>query len=81
MLQSALIVAAGLAVGLPLGLALGRWSWSTWAGGIGVVDTAVTPTRFLAAVVPVSIAAAVLAAVRPAHRAARLQIAEILRAE
>jgi hypothetical protein len=81
LLQSTLLVGAGLAIGLPLGLAAGRWTWSTWAGGLGVVDTAVTPVIFLAFMVPVSMALAALAALQPAHRASRLPVAEILRVE
>jgi ABC-type lipoprotein release transport system permease subunit len=79
--QSTLIAVGALAIGLPLGVAIGRWSWSTWAEGIGVVDSAVTPVAFLALIVPVALAATILTTIGPARRASHLPVAETLRAE
>jgi hypothetical protein len=79
--QSTLIALGALAIGLPLGVAIGRWSWSTWARGIGVVDAAVTPVAFLALVVPVALAATILTTIGPARRASHLPVAETLRSE
>lgn len=79
--QAMLVLGLALVVGLPLGVAAGRWLWSVWARGIGVVDTAVTPTAFLAMVVPLALLAAALFAIGPARSASRQPVAAALRAE
>jgi predicted lysophospholipase L1 biosynthesis ABC-type transport system permease subunit len=79
--QAVTVCTVALVVGIPLGIATGRWSWR-W-----VADS--TPLLYVppvaAAVVLVSIPAALLLAnamaALPARRAARLRPAEILRAE
>lgn len=81
LVQAVLVVAVGLAVGLPLGTAFGRWLWATWARDIGVVDTPVVPTLFLVAIVPSAIVIAALVACAPASAASRQRVATVLRAE
>jgi FtsX-like permease family len=79
--QATTVAAIGLLVGLPLGLGIGRFAWSVFAEGLGVVPEAVTPVGFTALVVPATIVLANLIAALPAQAAARTQPALVLRAE
>jgi ABC-type lipoprotein release transport system permease subunit len=79
--HSTIVTAAGLVIGLPLGLVAGRWLWSTWADSIGVVDTAVSPLRVLAVITVAALVGALLIAIGPARHASRARVAEALRAE
>jgi ABC-type lipoprotein release transport system permease subunit len=79
--QAMVVSLVGLAVGVPLGIALSRTIWRY------VADTTfmhyVTPVAAaaLAVVVPVTLAAAILLAVWPGRVAASLPVADVLRAE
>jgi hypothetical protein len=75
-----LALAAAL-IGLPLGVVLGRWGWRMIAQQIGVVDVSVTPLLPLLATLVGVVVAANLAAVYPAWRAQRTEVAEALHAE
>jgi hypothetical protein len=79
--QSALITAVGVAIGLPLGLTLGRRLWSSWAGSIGVVDSAVTPLAVLGLLALAAVAASLVVGILPARRAATTRVADVLRTE
>ena len=78
--QASTLVVAALAVGLPLGVALGRWAWRLVADGIGA-PAAVTPAGAVLATVPAALALANLVAAVPARTAGRLHPATALRAE
>lgn len=55
--QAVALAAAGTVVGLPLGIAAGRWTWALVAGSIGVGSDARTPpVAFVAAAVGVALA-------------------------
>lgn len=79
--QAATVALVALVIGIPLGIAAGRWSWR-W-----VADT--TPLLFVPPVaagvvllcVPVTLVLANVMAALPARRAARLRPADVLRAE
>jgi FtsX-like permease family len=75
------VAAIGIFVGLPLGLAVGRFAWNVFAEDLGVVPEAVTPVAFTAALVPAAILLANLIAVLPGWTAARIQPAIVLKAE
>jgi hypothetical protein len=49
--QGATMCILGVVIGVPLGLALGRWTWSLSAHQLGVGEVAVVPTVVLASVV------------------------------
>jgi ABC-type lipoprotein release transport system permease subunit len=79
--QSATLTLMGTALGIPVGLALGRVAWRVVASGIGVTSPAVTPVLAVAAVVGGAAALSVLLALLPGRAAARLAPVEVLRTE
>jgi ABC-type lipoprotein release transport system permease subunit len=79
--QATLLAVVGLAVGLPLGVAIGRWTWSLVANGLGVVNRPVVPLAGLAIIVAAGVLAANLLAALPAWAAARTRPALALRTE
>lgn len=79
--QATTFAAIGLLVGLPLGVALGRWAWTLLAEQIGVVPDSVTPVPLILLVVPAAVLLANLVAILPARAAAMTPAASVLRAE
>jgi FtsX-like permease family len=79
--QATTVAAAGLLIGLPLGLGVGRFAWNVFASDLGVVPEAVTPIGLTALVVPATIVLANLIAALPAQTAGRTRPALVLRAE
>ena len=79
--QATLLALVGLAVGLPLGVAIGRWTWSLVANGLGVVNRPVVPLAGLAIIVAAGLLVANLLAALPAWAAGRTQPALVLRTE
>ena len=69
------------AVGVPLGVILGRWGWRVVAEQIGVAVVPVTPPVALLLAALATVALSNLAAAYPAWRAARISAAEALRTE
>jgi hypothetical protein len=74
---------AGLAllIGLPLGVAAGRWSWQLFATGLGVPAGATLPVTLLLVMVPAVLIIANAVALWPGRSAARVSPARALRAE
>jgi predicted lysophospholipase L1 biosynthesis ABC-type transport system permease subunit len=79
--QATTVALVALAVGLPLGVALGRWSWSLLADRIGVGAPPVTPGPALLAGVAGTVLVANLVAAWPGRVAARTRPAVALRSE
>jgi len=79
--QATTVAAVGLVVGLPLGVAVGRFAWNVFAEDLGVVPEAVTPIGLTALVVPAALILANLIAALPGWTASRTQPAVVLRAE
>ncbi len=79
--HSTTTVVIALLVGLPAGIAVGRWAWMFLADRLGVVPLAVTPIGAVAVGAAGVIALANLVALIPARAAARSRPAEILRTE
>jgi len=79
--QATTFAAIGLVVGLPVGVAAGRWTWYMFAEQIEVVPEPVTPISLVLLVVPAAVLLANLVAVLPAWSAARTRAAVVLRAE
>jgi len=78
--QVSTVTAVALVIGAPLGVAGGRWAWQLFASQAGVTAGTVTPLALLW-MVPVTLAAANLIALRPARATARLSAAATLRSE
>jgi ABC-type antimicrobial peptide transport system permease subunit len=79
--QATLLAAAGLVVGIPLGIVTGREVWRWCADIFPVVYVAPLAAVVVVLVVPVAIALANALAAGPAHAAARIRPAEALRTE
>jgi len=71
----------GLVIGVPLGVAAGRWTWGLVANQLGVRDQPVVPLLVVALVVAGSLLVANALASLPGVVAARTRPAEILRTE
>jgi predicted lysophospholipase L1 biosynthesis ABC-type transport system permease subunit len=79
--QATVLAMFGLVVGIPLGIAVGRSSWQWLAAATPVVYVAPLAAVAVYLAVPASIAVANFLAAWPARRAARLRVADVLRAE
>jgi hypothetical protein len=79
--QAVTVVLGALSIGIPLGLALGRWAWSVVAAQAGVVVRPVVPWPLVLALVPATVLVAELVALGPAVAAGRIQPAGVLRSE
>jgi ABC-type antimicrobial peptide transport system permease subunit len=79
--QATAIAAAGLIVGIPFGIVLGRITWSVVAGRVPLENVAPWPLIGIALLVPAAVVIANVVALLPSRRAARLQPAQVLRAE
>jgi ABC-type antimicrobial peptide transport system permease subunit len=79
--QATTVALIALAVGLPLGVALGRWAWSLLADRIGVGAPPVTPGPALLAGVVGTVLVSNLVAAWPGRMAARTRPAVALRSE
>jgi hypothetical protein len=79
--MAATVVGLGLAVGLPLGLAIGAALWRRIAEGAHVSPDVLLPLPALAAVIAVTLLAAVVIAIPAGRRASRLRVADVLHSE
>jgi hypothetical protein len=78
--ETGTVAVVGLLVGLPLGVAVGRWSWALASRSLQSVTSAEIPVVPLLLVVPVTLLLAAACAAVPAYIAAR-RPATVLRAE
>ena len=79
--QTTLTLVIALVVGVPLGIAAGRWAWGGFAGSLGVAPVTVVPALLLAAGCAAVVLAGNLLASVPAAMAARTPAAGTLRTE
>jgi hypothetical protein len=79
--QASTILLVAAAVGVPLGIAAGRWAWASFAASLGVVPVTVIPALALLAGLGCLLAAGNLLAAVPASVAARTRPAAVLQAE
>ena len=79
--QATALAAVSLALGLPIGLALGNVIWRTVAEGVGIATITTVPVAALVLMVPAALLAVGLVAVLPARSAAHTIPAVALRAD
>ena len=79
--QASSIALVALVVGLPVGLAAGRWACGAVANGIGSTSPTIVPALAVAAVVPCVLVVANLLAAWPGWTAARVPPVSAMRAE
>jgi hypothetical protein len=79
--QASLMTGAGLLIGIPLGVAGGRWSWAVVASAMGLQNKPAIPLLIVACTVPAALALANVVAVLPGRAAARSKPAAALRTE
>jgi ABC-type lipoprotein release transport system permease subunit len=78
--QAAAMVAIGLVAGVPIGLAVGRWTWRLAVRNTGALVEPVVSVVVLVAMVAVAVLLANLASTVPARTAGRMRPTEVLRA-
>jgi MacB-like periplasmic core domain/FtsX-like permease family len=79
--QASVAALTGIVVGVPVGIAVGRWLWDTFARGIYAVPDASVPVGEIALVAVAAVVLANLAAAIPGRVAARTPTGIVLRAE
>ncbi|MCU1451616.1 MAG: hypothetical protein JWP02_3786 [Acidimicrobiales bacterium] len=79
--QATTLAVAAMAIGVPLGVAAGRWAWIVFARQLGIVPAPVVPFLVLLLLVPGTVLVANLVALVPGELAARVRPATALRAE
>ena len=78
--QVATVTVVALVVGVPLGIAGGRWAWQLFANQAGLPTDAITPLPVLW-MIPATLLVAALVALPPARSVARVPAAATLRSE
>src|SRR5207253_1714514 len=79
--QASCVAVISLVVGLPVGIAAGRWAWSAFAGNVGVVPEPAIPIVAAMLVIPITLFAANVVAALPGRAAGRVVPASVLRTE
>jgi hypothetical protein len=79
--QSSSFAVVALAIGIPLGIAIGRWAWTLVASGIDSVSPPLVPTAAVALVVPATLLIGNAVAAWPGRVASRIVPAVAMRAE
>lgn len=77
--QALTVASIGLAVGLPLGVVIGRVSYRALATSIGALTDPVVPVPWIVVLMAVTLARGLLASAGPARRAVWARTAEALR--
>ena len=79
--EATTLVSIALLIGLPLGVAVGRWGWTLFADAIGVLPVPVVDLPPLLIAIPMTLLLANLIAVVPGRVAAATRPAAVFRAE
>jgi hypothetical protein len=79
--QSTMIIAIGLVIGVPLGIAAGRWLWLLFASELSAVPDPVIPAASIALAALATLILANIVAALPGQAAARTRAALVLKSE
>jgi ABC-type lipoprotein release transport system permease subunit len=79
--QATTMAGLALVIGLPVGVAVGRWGWDLFADQVGVLSVPVVDLRSLLLAIPVTLLLANLIALIPGRVASATQPAAALRSE
>jgi hypothetical protein len=79
--QSTVVAIVGLVIGIPLGVAVGRWLWIVFAHELSAVPDPIVPVASVALAAVAALVLANLVAALPGRSAARTPAATLLRAE
>jgi FtsX-like permease family len=79
--QATILAGLALVIGVPLGLAVGRWSWQLFGDGLGIPADAHVPVALVLVMVPAVLIIANAVALWPGASAARTRPADALRTE
>ncbi len=79
--QSTVVAVVGLVIGVPVGIAAGRWLWLAFAHQLSAVPDPVIPAGSIALAAVLALVLANLVAALPGRAAARTPAAIVLRAE
>jgi len=79
--QATTLMVIALGIGVPLGVAAGRWAWGLLADQLGILPRPTTPLLALLALVPAALLLANAIAAVPAWSAGRTSPALVLRSE
>jgi ABC-type lipoprotein release transport system permease subunit len=79
--QATTLVLIALIVGIPLGIAAGRWSWTTFANQLGYVPEPAVRLLPILVTIPAALLLGNLIAALPARAAARTRPAKVFRTE
>jgi len=79
--QATTIAVIALLIGLPAGIAGGRWAWRVFAAQLGVLPEPAVPLTTILIAIPAALALAKLIAAAPGQAAARTKPATVLRTE
>jgi hypothetical protein len=79
--QATTLASVALLIGLPLGVAVGRWGWTLFADTVGVLPVPVVDLPPLLIAIPVTLLLANLIALIPGRVAAATRPAAVLRSE
>jgi putative ABC transport system permease protein len=79
--QVTTLVVVALIIGIPAGIAAGRWSWTTFANQVGFVPESVVRSLPILITIPAAIVFGNLIATLPARAAAHTRPAEVFRTE
>ncbi len=79
--EASALTLVAIVIGVPLGIALGRWGWHAVADRLGLVSPTVLPVLVAVGAAAAVLAVANVVAAVPARRATRVRAAEALRVE
>ncbi len=79
--QASTVAVISLVVGIPVGVAAGRWAWRLFTDQLGVIPSPAVPITAVMLLVPATVLLAVVVSLLPGRIASRMRPATVLRTE